>query len=474
MLAVDHTTVCTEACSTTARGWCFGETYARHFLPGSITGTVLYTLGIPAVLSWWLFRCRQHLKSTSFVARYSSLYGIYRARMYAWEAVVMLEKAAVIAIGYLLPGHPRVQIFLFSVVFACTISLGLVFSPYLTHADNHLDVGLKGCLLVFINLVGIFADNSVASTAFAVLAALIVVAGLIGATRTLLIIRRIFQSILLAVQRFRGRADKITYQQVDSIFSCQGRLAIRTLALQSYDRALDLAKICAETNDLRLEDINNESVNRINPAADAVLDLFTSGLFLREALPSVRRWLEGRCRPDSEGESDSVVVKSDSVAQSDTVAQTDSVAQTDFVVGKRGSAGKSGSGFVAQDGFVTLFKAIARDAMRSEDALQSIELDGCTAEERQMTLWLVRLLWGRGVPAADAELIKDLASPKWLCSLHQTLLYLPEGGGISTNISAREFPDCSAIRGERPNRTTADDAKARPPHRYRARGGFRR
>jgi hypothetical protein len=122
---------------------CF-EGWWKQLVPFAVAGIVVYILGIPLTVLWWLRRNRSNLTDPDFVERYGGLYSSYSPSLSHWEPIVMAEKVLIAAIGLLLSGFVMLQVMLLQVVFVVTLSLYQSYSPYVRGKDNRLHAILRG------------------------------------------------------------------------------------------------------------------------------------------------------------------------------------------------------------------------------------------------------------------------------------------------------------------------------------------
>jgi hypothetical protein len=85
-------------------------------------GLVLFALGFPLVSALQLWWNRNHLNIPEVVLLYGFLYEEYQDQYYAWEAVIMLRKAALLACAvFLRPFGAAVQLLTPNIILAACI-----------------------------------------------------------------------------------------------------------------------------------------------------------------------------------------------------------------------------------------------------------------------------------------------------------------------------------------------------------------
>eukprot|EP00746_Dinoflagellata_sp_MGD_P116106 gnl/MRDRNA2_/MRDRNA2_52029_c0_seq2.p1 gnl/MRDRNA2_/MRDRNA2_52029_c0~~gnl/MRDRNA2_/MRDRNA2_52029_c0_seq2.p1 ORF type:complete len:437 (+),score=59.89 gnl/MRDRNA2_/MRDRNA2_52029_c0_seq2:103-1311(+) len=126
---------------------CSGSEYMT-WLAASLFGMFLYSLGIPLVLAFLLYRFRNELHLSSVKARIGFLYNGYERRCYYWEAIAMSRKA-LLRVGTLVPYR--------SLKTLCLLGLSLTFlgvhlynNPYDNRAFCLLDLVESSMLWCFI------------------------------------------------------------------------------------------------------------------------------------------------------------------------------------------------------------------------------------------------------------------------------------------------------------------------------------
>jgi hypothetical protein len=129
---------------------CYEAWWWRLF-PVSVVALLIYGLGIPLTLGWWLRRSKDRLTEPEFALRYGALYAAYKLEHPYWESVVMLEKAVIALIGMILTGFVSLQLAMLGVLFTVTIVVSKGRDPYVRKEDNRLQEVLRWCSLVVLS-----------------------------------------------------------------------------------------------------------------------------------------------------------------------------------------------------------------------------------------------------------------------------------------------------------------------------------
>ena len=101
-------------------------------------GVLVYVIGLPAMLFWWLRRNSSRLTDPEFTERYGSLYSSYIPALAYWESIVMVEKVTIAALGLFFNQFVMFQIIALQALFMVTVSVYQQQRPYIRGEDNHL------------------------------------------------------------------------------------------------------------------------------------------------------------------------------------------------------------------------------------------------------------------------------------------------------------------------------------------------
>jgi len=129
---------------------------------GAAVGILLFGGGVPLSFAFMLQRQRQRLDDPIVFRRFGFLYDGYDIRrgLYWWEAVVMVRKALVIAIGALTP-DPFMQLFSSTLLLVAAVVLQAVFRPYSSTFHNTVELAAQAGILgtVLVSMFYLRADS---------------------------------------------------------------------------------------------------------------------------------------------------------------------------------------------------------------------------------------------------------------------------------------------------------------------------
>ena len=265
---------------------CFAPWWNKIYGPAAF-GVLVYVIGLPALLFWWLRKNRSKLTDSEFTERYGSLYSTYVPSVAYWESIVMAEKVTIAALGIFFNQFVMFQIIALQALFMFTVSLYQQHRPYIRSEDNRLHSLLRWCSLLVLFAGNIFkagqfpaewARKAVEVSAIVFIAAgAAIILGSVGFN--LLRIRRALRIIL----------DKGLINHMKA-FSPHGRLVVArwlrktpTIGWQErLKRVLESFEAFCEAG----------KSYRHDPIADTVALAFTRGVFRDDLAPNVRSWFE--------------------------------------------------------------------------------------------------------------------------------------------------------------------------------------
>jgi hypothetical protein len=289
---------------------CF-DTWWRALAPFAVAGVLVYVIGIPVTLFWWLRRNRDRLSDPDFVERYGGLYSSYVPGLPHWEAIVMAEKIAVAAVGLLMNGFVVLQIIFLQLIFVVTLSVYQGKTPYVRGKDNHLHALLRWCSLLVLCAGMVFKmddfPNPTARLAIEVTALIFIVAG----TAVVVV------SVAWNLWRIRKSLQVEISEELEktfALFSPHGRTVLtRWLrktggatqdglktklqhVLQSVKRLCDAVKPPsrdpAAKKVPRALDYEDVPFITDDPTSDAIVATFCGGTFRDDLIPIVRTWVD--------------------------------------------------------------------------------------------------------------------------------------------------------------------------------------
>ncbi len=261
---------------------CF-ERWWKELVPFAAIGIVVYVVGIPLAVLWWLRRNRSNLSNPEFIERYGGLYSTYSQACYAWEPAVMAEKVAIAAIGLLLNGFVMLQVILLQGLFVITLSVYQSYTPYARGKDNRLHAVLRWCSLIVLFSANLFrADQfpsaslrrtaEVVSLLFISVAVLVIV---LSMAYNLWQIRKTLKMANFSEPLERAMA---------ALLNLPGRVAVTKWLSKDLSQAPVFEKL--------LNSITSPAEPPPpDPDSDLIVTVFTSGVLIDEAVPVVRSWV---------------------------------------------------------------------------------------------------------------------------------------------------------------------------------------
>jgi alpha-tubulin suppressor-like RCC1 family protein len=261
---------------------CF-ERWWKELVPFAVIGIVVYILGIPLTLLWWLRRNRSNLSNPEFIERYGGLYSTYSQGCFAWEPAVMAEKVAIAAIGLLLNGFVMLQVILLQGLFVLTLSVYQSYSPYARGKDNRLHAVLRWCSLVVLFSANLFRADQFPSAGLrraAEWAALLFVAGAV-----LVIVLSTAYNLWQIRKALKDGLSQELEKAMGGLINLAGRVAITKWLGKSKGQVGELEKLVKELS------ASPGAPSTADPESDLIVSVFTSGVLTDEAVPAVRAWV---------------------------------------------------------------------------------------------------------------------------------------------------------------------------------------
>jgi hypothetical protein len=263
---------------------CF-EGWWKELVPFAVIGIVVYVLGIPLTVLWWLLRNRSNLTNPDFVERYGGLYSSYSPSLPHWEPIVMAEKVAIAAIGLLLSGFVMLQVMLLQVVFVVTLSLYQTYSPFVRGKDNRLHAVLRWTSLLVLVAAALFRADQFPSQS--IRRAVEVTALILIALGIAILLASVLYNMWQIRETLKVKIPKELEKLIGLLAGPYGRVSIA--------RWLSAVK-GAWTDRLStlLVSIKAERDAEPDPSSDLVVAVFTGGVFADQAVPAVRAWVTTR------------------------------------------------------------------------------------------------------------------------------------------------------------------------------------
>jgi hypothetical protein len=278
--------------------------------PFAAVGIAVYVIGIPVTLFWWLRRNRNRLSDPHFVERYGGLYSSYVPGLPHWEALVMVEKIAVAAVGLLMNGFVVLQIIFLQLIFVVTLSVYQAKTPYVRGKDNLLHAQLRWCSLLVLCAGMVFKMNDFpgpeARRAIEIIALVLIVAG------TAIVVSSVAWNLWRIRQSLRVEISE-ELERTFTLFSPHGRMVLTRWLRKASDRTQDglqtklqhvlqsVKRLCDAVKPPARDPSSKKSPRAMDedvpfvaddPVSDAIVATFCSGTFRDDLIPIVRTWVD--------------------------------------------------------------------------------------------------------------------------------------------------------------------------------------
>ena len=268
-------------------------TWWFYWLPLAASALVLYTIGLPIGIFFFLRRSRERLNDPQFAERYGTLYLRYRISAAGWESAIMVRKLSILAAARLISNaNPQFQGTVIVCILAVAIRMQDVHRPMAIPAFNRLESVLLYCCLAIVAAGLNFSSAQLDDSSALYIALLIAVWTVIGIS--FLILLYVVLDVILKSQRLsRGaRMDPATQQMLMTIIQPGDMVVVRKWLGDAVVPPETRAQFVALAQNLAVY-VATAKVDKYQATHVSIpmVSAFCFNILKRPAVPAVVQWL---------------------------------------------------------------------------------------------------------------------------------------------------------------------------------------